>query len=79
MILVCENGHSLGLNTPEKSEEKFCPACGALILRECPHCGKLYSWWADGKMKSEPVSEQELELMKSNLATLETLKRLSTL
>lgn len=93
-VLICENGHYLG-EACEMSHEKYCPACGAKVLTECPNCGepirrnkyvaftkycascgKLYPWWAEGKMKVSPLSPEEAELLKANLETVEMLKKL---
>jgi hypothetical protein len=95
-ILVCSNGHYLG-EVCGVSHEKYCPACGAEVLTECPNCGepirknkhvvftkycascgKLYPWWADGKMETSPLSSEEEELLKTNLGTAEILKKLVT-
>ena len=38
-VAVCENGHYLGQQDTLAASEKFCPCCGAKILRECPNCG----------------------------------------
>ena len=38
-VAVCENGHYLGRQDLLDVSEKFCPACGAPILKECPNCG----------------------------------------
>ena len=38
-VLICANGHYLG-EAWGISHEKYCPACGAEVLTECPNCGE---------------------------------------
>lgn len=94
-IAVCENGHYLGRQDLLDASEKFCPACGAPILKECPNCGvpirknenivftkyctscgELYPWWAEGKMKVEPLSLEEEKLLESNSRVQEALSKI---